>query len=323
MEKRAYINDDGCFCKVENQERIVTYCENDIFFKEVSPQVVREFLLPVEPKRYKDKIVLFDYYRGVEIIGSKSNHFINVRAVWKALIIKDNLLLFTQKKIFNYSLKDYSLIAEFNRSENLEVSNSNDGVIFYRFKNNKSYIYNPEKNELFLLENMIKDELHIFKAYNDWKKLYLLTNNGILIYDYCQKKCYFEFACSMLVTGHRYSNLWPFKPNYSINVCNDSYSIDNLRAIYLKYGQFYLTMIVDPEKVEYLELKNLLIEQIELLDKSLIIDPEEVEYLKLNNLLIEQNELSDKTFINTYDDLKNLLKKYTNIGIKIKKVLNL
>lgn len=296
MEERAYINDDGCFCKVENQERIVSFCENDNFFKEVSPQVLREFLLPVGPKRYKDKIVLFDYYRGVEIIDSKSYYFINVRAVWKALIIKDNLLLFTQKKIYNYSLKDYSLIAEFNRSENLDISNSNDGVVFYRFKNNKSYIYNPEKNELILLENMIKDELHIFKSYNDWGKLYLLTNKGILIYDYSQKKCYFEFACSMLVTGHRYSNLWLFKPNYSINVCNDSYSIDNLRAIYLKYGQFYLTMIVDPEKVEYLELKYLLIEQIELLDK---------------------------TFINTYDDLKSLLKKYTNIGIKIQKALNL
>lgn len=296
MEERAYINDDGCFCKVDNQERIVTFCENDNFFKEVSPQVVRSFLLPVEPKRYKDKIVLFDYDRGIEIIGSKSYYFINVRAVWNALLVKDNLLLLTQKKIYNYSLKDYSLIAEFNFSENCKISNSNDGVIFYRFKNNKTYIYNPEKNELILLENMIKDELLIFKSYNDWKKLYLLTSDGILIYDYSQKKCYFEFACSMLVTGNRFSNLWLFKPDLSIKVCKNLYSIDNLKAIYLKYGQFYLTMIVDPEKIEYLELKDLLIEQIELLDK---------------------------TFINTYDDFKNFLLQFTNIGCKIQKALNL
>ena len=204
MEERAYISDDGKFYKVNNQERIVTFYENDVFLKEVSPQVVRSFLLPVEPKIYKDKIVLFDYDRGIEIIGSESYHFINVRAVWKALRIKDNLLLFTHKKIYNYDLKDYSLIAELNLSENCEISNSNDGVVFYRFKNNKTYIYNPEKNELLLLENMIKDELLIFKSYNDWKKLYLLTSDGILIYDYSQKKCYFEFNCSMLVGTKRF-----------------------------------------------------------------------------------------------------------------------
>ena len=107
--------------------------------------------------------------------------------------------------------------------------------------------------------------------------------------------------------GSQYTRIFiygymPKQTNFNTNivfindVMDQTFSIDNLKTIYLKYGQFYLTMIVDPQKFENLELKDLLIEQIELLDK---------------------------TFVKTYDDLKNFLLKFNIIGDKIKNALNL
>ena len=68
-----------------------------------------------------------------------------------------------------------------------------------------------------------------------------------------------------------------------------------MKRIFLKYGQFYLTKIVDPSYVEDVQLKKLLIEQLELLDNSNII---------------------------TYEDFSELLKKFAILGKKLKEAFN-
>ncbi len=83
-------------------------------------------------------------------------------------------------------------------------------------------------------------------------------------------------------------------------------TIDMLLYEYRDYSNIYNKIEIDGTKVMISSREKAL------LDMLSIISPR-------NN----KNELLDKTFIKIYDDLKSLLKKITNIVIKIKKVFNI
>lgn len=290
--------DCGKFLIEKNEEKF--YEGNLIRIKKVEEN-------PIRPIIVKNKIILYNYDKGIEIHsldGTSKNHF-DVRAVWN--LASSEKFLFLQK--INYLVTidvENEIIVEKNYvSESFHIFELKGYLLFYRFKRNKTYLYNVRTYEFVELpafnENLeiitqvqkIEDKLIVF--YAAAKKVQ--NPIGIYIYDLKKKNGYFNFA---FLPFSAYCNKYLDLINFSINdfkqkeIHYERY-IDYLQNILENFGIYALIYYFDKDMFLQIE-QSYLSEEIEKTIKyfSDIMTDFPSSYEKFKKLINDMNDAEEK-----------------------------
>lgn len=217
---------------------------------------LKELGLPVRPFEYKECYILLDYYKGVKIYKNKSEYFFKFTSVYGIGTINNYIIFFGQKKIYIINIETLEIIKEMNRSENLDFSQNNNYALFYRLKNNKSYLIDCINNKTIYLNNFMRNDVIIHKIYVTNDDLYVLISNDFFkkVIKYNLRNFKTEIV-DMLGKGS--NNAAHYFKCFQM-VVNDEYSIEDLESLnyieflcymYKKYGLFVTLYSIDNKKL--------------------------------------------------------------------------
>ena len=129
--------------KIENQT-IKLYKEGELIL--FSKTKLIDITLPVEPIYVSGCLILFDYYKGIEIIRKDGSYsYIKLLAIHDGGILNDKLIVFSFTKMYLINYLNGDIIEKINISENFRFLQNSDYALFYRFKYNYSYLYDKKK----------------------------------------------------------------------------------------------------------------------------------------------------------------------------------
>lgn len=300
MVSRRFVNSDFKLCLVEQSDKSYNYYEDDNLLYNFKPEKIKKFMLPIDPIRYNDTLVLLDYDKGIEIISGEKLTFINIRAVWNAFVLDGYLIAITMKKMFVIDLKSKTIVNDFFVSENCSIFKTNKGVFLYRFYRNHSYLYKPDTKEMVELNGIGKEDLFIMKVGITDNRMVLLTDTGLMIYDFSKQYILMDIEVAETYgTGGRYMDCFELTINNNVfdRETHEQNNFIKARYVYQKYGQFMLTRIFNSKDFAP--------------DNS------------LSSILFEQEKLLDKTPIESKKDLEKFKENYIDLGKQFNQIFNI
>ena len=222
---------------------------------------LKELGLPVRPFEYKECYIFLDYYKGVKIYKKNSEYFFKLTSIFSIGTINNYIIFFGQKKIHILDVETLEIVKEMNRSENLHFSQNDNYALFYRLKNNKSYLIDYVNNKTIYLNNFMKDDVLIHKLYVENDDLYVLISKNFLkkVIKYNLTKYKTEIVD---VLGEGNSNAAHYFKCFQM-IVNNECSIEDLESfdyieficyVYKKYGLFVALYSIDNKKLD--EFKN-------------------------------------------------------------------
>ncbi len=225
---------------------------------------------PIRPIIVKDKIILFNYDKGIEIHDMKTNEkfFMNVRAVQQVVTIKNYLFLQKRESLVIVDLKLNSILHTCSVPEVFDIVEFKGNLLFYRFKRNKTYLFDVNKNSFYELPGFyrkftvitnvfLKDEKIIvfYGAAEDSKE-----QTGVYVYDLKDKKGFFDCTLSSDASAncHKYLELLDFsynaiENNFEKYDCNSNYIL-YLKFVLEKFGVFALLYYINEDRLS--EIKD-------------------------------------------------------------------
>ena len=224
---------------------------------------LKELSLPVLPFEYKDCFVLLDYYKGVKIYKNNIEYFFKFTTIYDVAVINNYIIFFGQKKINIIDINTLEIIKEMTRSENLHFSSNENYALFYRLKNNKSYLIDYVNNKTIQLNNFIKDDVLIHKIDIKGDDLYVSINKKFI--STIIKYNLTNFKTEIVdVLGDGDANAIHYYDCFQMTV-NEMYKVDDVKSldyieflcyVYKKYGFFMTLYIIDNKKLnEYKDTK--------------------------------------------------------------------
>ncbi len=227
---------------------------------------------PVRPFIIGQKLFLFNYDRGLEMhkLDGSEKIFFDVRAIQLAVFAESKLFL---KKITNLVTIDVDrneILNKIYSSESfwIDIVGASNYLLFYRFKRNKSYLYDVKTKEFSELPNFNTKLEIITRIIKVDKKLivfYAAANElenpiGVYIYNLQDQKGSFYAALdSFYAGGNKYLDLLDFSFNdvqekvTTFIDCRSNY-INYLNFILQKFGIFAMIYYCHDKKLE--ELKD-------------------------------------------------------------------
>lgn len=264
---------------------------------------LKELGLPVRPFEYNGCYILLDYYKGVKIYKNNIEYFFKLTSIFDVGTINNYIIFFGQKKIHIMDIDTLQIIKEMNRSENLDFCKNDNYALFYRFKNNKSYLVDLVNNTTIQLNNFIKEDVIIHKICIKNDNLYVLVSEKSIL-----KVIKYNFTSLTIKTidviGKGSANGAHYYYCFEMIVKDENLIIDKETVNYIeficyifkKYGLFIALYVIDNEKIyeydntKYKSIVDALHNLIIKLNRSKnIID----SMSKLKKLKIEINKLQD------------------------------
>lgn len=300
MDLRKFVSADFKFCFVEQSDKGYNYYEDDKLLYSFKTEKIKDFMLPIDPIRYNDTLVLLDYDRGIEIISGEKSTYIAIRAVWDAFVQDEHLIAITMKKMYVIDLKTKTIANDFSAYEKDSIFKTNKGVFLYRFYRNRSYLYKPDTNEMVELNGMGKEDLFIMMVgISDNRMVLLVANKGLMIYDFIKQSMYTDIE-----VAETYGTGGNYMPCFELTINNNVFDIEaheqnnfiKAKYVYQKYGQFILTRLFSSKDFA----------------------PDDL----LSSTLFEQEELLDKTLPESKKDLDKFKEKYKALGKKFDQIFN-
>lgn len=301
MDLRKFVSADFKFCFVEQSDKGYNYYEDDKLLYSFKTEKIKDFMLPIDPIRYNDTLVLLDYDRGIEIISGEKSTYIAIRAVWKAFVQDEHLIAITMKKMYVIDLKTKTIANDFSAYEKDSIFKTNKGVFLYRFYRNRSYLYKPDTNEMVELNGMGKEDLFIMMVGISDNRMALLTGKSLMIYDFIKQSMYTDIE-----VADTYGTGGNYMPCFELTINNNVFDIEaheqnnfiKAKYVYQKYGQFILTRLFSSKDFA----------------------PDDL----LSSTLFEQEELLDKPIValESKKDLDKLKEKYKALGKKFDQIFN-
>lgn len=265
---------------------------------------------PVRPYLTHGTVVLFNYYRGIELyrMDSGESKYIPVRAVWKAVFSGAKVYLMKQIKMVILDLETWEILETISVSESFNLYKTGDNLLFYQYRKGKTFLYLPSNDqwielpkfykELCILSVLtVKDQLIVFcftgpsDPRGEWR--------GIYCYHLTQKRG--EFVCDLekyTANGKNYLRLIDFSYREGLDhtaVPKGGYYGDYLRFLLRNFGCLAMVYYSQDERLKKIadqpEEKEL-VEVIRSLSKRLIKYPaSDVEFA---SLLQEMKQIEEK-----------------------------
>ncbi len=229
--------------------------------------LIKDFVevLPVQPILVDDRIILFNYDKGIYIIYKEECHLLKIRSIYKATLINDKLVIFTNtKKIYIVDYQNFSIINEISVSENFDFCMNSEYALFYRLKNNESFLYDIFNKEIINLKKNLKKDILIKKI--------MVKNNNIYIFYSCgsfemQKTGVFRYNfetyelveedCFGKASSAGFTCLNYFEPKVNENIKIDYSNYGTMiNTMIKKYGVFYSFHFADSNKISELYYTN-------------------------------------------------------------------
>lgn len=269
---------------------------------------LKELGLPVRPFEYKDCYILLDYYKGVKIYKNNIEYFYKFTSIYKISTINNYIIFFGQKKMHIIDIDTLQIIKEMNCSENLRFCKNDNYALFYRFKNNKSYLVDCVNNITIPLNNFIKDAVLIHKIYVKDNDLYVLISEKSILK--VIKYNLVNFKTEIVdILGDGDANGAHYYYCFQMNV-NDKCIVEDKESlnyieflcyVYKKYGLFVTLYSIDNKKLdEYSDTKyNIIINTFQNLimklnrSKNPIDSNEKLESLK-NEIINSQKTIENE-----------------------------
>ncbi len=226
---------------------------------------------PVRPLIMQGKLFLFNYDRGVEMhkLDGSEKFFFDVRAVQLAVCAESFLLLKKNTDLVTIDVDRNEISDKIYVSESfyINVVGASNYLLFYRFKRNKTYLYDiktKEFSELPKFNTKLEIITQIIKIGNKLIVYYAAAKElenpiGVYIYNLQDQKGSFYAALSdFSAVGHKYLDLL----NFSFNDFQEEATtvidyranyIDYLRFILQKFGIFALLYYCDDKRLQALE----------------------------------------------------------------------
>ena len=223
---------------------------------------------PVRPFIARGKVFLYNYDRGLEVhcLDGSEQKFIDVRAAWQLTFAGDILFLQKRTDLVTVDIESAEIIDKIHVSESFDIIKLKEYLLFYRFKRNKSYLYNIETKEYLELPNFnskfeiitqgIKKENKLIIFYAAAKKLE--NSIGVYIYDIEKKEGF--FYCALLgfsANCHKYLDLIEFSSNdlgeTRIAINNYKNYIEYLQFVLDRFGFYALLYYIDNKKLDVIE----------------------------------------------------------------------
>lgn len=224
---------------------------------------------PVRPFIAGGKIFLYNYDRGLEIhpLDGTVPQFIDVRAVWKAIFAEDLLFLQKRTDLVTVDIKSAETIEKVHVSESFDIIRLTGYLLFYRFKRNKTYLYDVKTKQYTELPGFnAKFEIitQVIKKGDDLIVFYAATKElenpvGVYIYDLAKKEGSFYCALSKFsAKGNKYLDLIDFSFHDLSGkkgvITNDGKNyIEYLRFILEQFGFYAFLYYIDDKKLGQIE----------------------------------------------------------------------
>ena len=206
---------------------------------------------PVRPYLTHGTLVLFNYYRGIELyrMDSGESKYIPVRAVWNSVFSGPKVYLMKQIKMVILDLETWEILETISVSESFNLFKAGDNLLFYQYRKGKTFLYLPSNDqwielpkfykELCILSVLtVKDQLIVFcftgpsDPRGEWR--------GIYRYQLTEKRG--EFVCGLekyTANGNNYLDLIDFSYREGLDhtaVPKGGYYGDYLRFLLRNFG---------------------------------------------------------------------------------------
>ena len=225
---------------------------------------------PIRPMIVNDKIMLFNYDKGIEIHDMKTNEklFLNVRAVQQVVTIKDYLFLQKRKSLVVVDLKLNSILRTCCVPEFFDIVEFKGNLLFYRFKRNKTFLFDVNKNSFYELPGFYRKFTVITNVFLKDEKIIVFygaaedsnEQTGVYVYDLKDKKGSFDCSLSSDASAncYKYLELLDFSYNvieskFESYDCNSNYIL-YLRFVLEKFGVFALLYYINEDRLS--EIKD-------------------------------------------------------------------
>ena len=255
---KYFINKNGSVLSYTNINRIISlYNKEKLIFSSVTN--LRNVSDVVDPIYYNDYLFLFDYEKGIEIKNEEGSKFLKICAVQMAEVYDNILLAVTHKKIIVVDYLKCEIIEQYNVSENFEFCKTNDYMLFYRIKRNKSFLYNIKLKQLIELKGIPildiiimkflvkKNIIHIFFSHGFGTN----QNCGVIQYNISTNKYdKIDFGSSSAY-GYQFINDLIPEINDDIEIIVNDYE-KLIISLINKYGVFLAFYMADEERISKL-----------------------------------------------------------------------
>lgn len=259
-----YIDSDFNFFSINVKDNEFHFYKNEQLVLQGNMKPLKELGLPVRPFEYKDCYILLDYYKGVKIYKNSIEYFFKLTSIFNIGTINNYIIFFGQKKMHIMDIDTLKIINEINRSENLQFCKNNNYALFYRFKNNKSYLIDLANNKIIHLNNFMKDDVLIHKIYVNNGNLYVLMSEKSILkvikYNFIDLKTIIieDNLCELSKDVTIYWDWYTLDINQECKKIETEVLnyIEYLCYIYRKYGFYIAMLFVHKNKInEYKETK--------------------------------------------------------------------
>ena len=277
----SYINKNLNLLSIEEKNNEFNLYKNEQLVLHGNMNPLKKIGLPVRPFEYKDCFILLDYDKGVKIYKNNVEYYFKFTSIFDIGTINNYIIFFGQKKIYIVDIDTLKIVKEMGHSESLRFSENGEYALFYRFKNNKSYLVDFNNNKIISLKKFIKDDVLIHKIYVKDNDLYVLMsqkfNDMIIKYNLVNYK-----SEIIDVLGDGDASIEEYYDCFQMTV-NDEYKIEDKESlnyieflcyIYKKYGLFVTLYTINNEKLnshsdtKYCNIVSILQNLITKLDQS-------------------------------------------------------